>query len=133
MRIAHKTKSGRWYLRIQEGDICHINPIDWSVDRSGHWPRVELVVRDLGDALTCPKCGKIWVFEEIDCVFGTGKRDGSDVLILDRCLDCKLPHRIRATGFINSYPQVVQRMEGWAGWEERKSEFDAEELKLYGR
>lgn len=117
-----------------EGDegVCRISPPRWEKDAAGHWPRVDLTVRSLGETIACPACGTTWVFEEMDCVFGTARKEGNDVLVLVRCVSCRLPHRTRAVGFVTAYPRVVQLMDGWADWDKRRESFEAEEARLYG-
>lgn len=132
MREARRTQDGRWYVVEGQGSVCRISPPSWEMDKDGFWPKVELLVRSLGETVSCPACGSTWIFEEMDCVFGTAKREGNDVVALVRCTTCRLPHRTRAVGFITAYPRVVQLMEGWAGWERRQECFAQEELKLYG-
>ena len=68
----------------------------------------------------------------MDCIFGIACRGGNDALALVRCAACRLPHRVRAIGFVTAYPQIVSLMEGWASWEQRRTEFEAEEGRLYG-
>lgn len=133
MRLAKKTQDGRWYILEEEDGVYHIRPAGWGRDRNGYWPRVDLVVRGLEETVVCPHCGNTWVFEEMDCVFGRSRKDGNDVLVLVRCVNCRLPHRVRALGLITAYPRVAQLMEGWAEWEKRRGDFEAEEEKLYGR
>ena len=82
--------------------------------------------------VVCPNCGTSWVLEEMDCVFGMARKEGNDVIVLVRCLGCRLPHSARAVGFVTAYPRVIQLMEGWSEWEKREQDFRAQELKLYG-
>ena len=133
MRTARRTPDGRWYIVEGGGEVCRVGPPDWGLDAEGRWPRVELTVRALQETVACPNCGTEWVFEEMDCVFGTARAEGNDVLVLVRCTGCRLPHCTRAIGFVTAYPRVVRLMEGWIGWERRQALFDAEEAKLFGR
>ncbi|GAB4261492.1 MAG: hypothetical protein Kow0092_11060 [Deferrisomatales bacterium] len=134
MREARKTPSGRWYMVEEEGGgVCRIVPSDWGKDAEGYWPRVNLQVRGFGEAVACPHCGTTWVFEEMDCVFGMSRKEHNDILVLVRCVNCRLPHRTRAVGFVTAYPRVVRLMEGWANWEKRRADFAAEERRLFGR
>lgn len=133
MREARKTPDGRWYIVEGPGAVCRIGPPDWRPDAAGHWPRVDLEARAIDETIRCPHCGTTWVLEEFDCIFGTARRDSNDLWVLVRCTTCRLPHRVRAVGFVTAYPRVVALMEGWVGFERRRTAFRAEEEKLYGR
>lgn len=131
MREARQTAEGRWYM--VEGDaVCRIGPADWHPDTQGHWPRVEIEARALNETIACPACQTTWVLEEFDCVFGTARRAGNDLLVLVRCVTCRLPHRVRGVGFVTAYPRTVELMVGWSGWEKRRDRFRSEELGFYG-
>ncbi len=132
MRKARKTRSGRWYIVDEERSVSHLDAPDWRLDEGGHWPKVEFLVRALDDKIACPACGTSWSFQETDCVFGTASKDGNDVIAIVRCVHCRLPHRIRAVGFVTAYPNTLRLMEGWLGWAERRAVFEAEEGRLYG-
>jgi hypothetical protein len=119
---------------VDERDgISHLQPIDWERDKNGFWPRVDCFISDFTEQVRCPNCSKVIELQEMDCVFGLTKQDRGDVIILARCLDCRLPVRIRIKGLINGYPSTAARMNGWASWEKRRAEFAAEEIKLYGK
>jgi hypothetical protein len=132
MRHARRKKDGQWYMINERNGICHLQPIDWDRDQNGFWPRVDYTIPDLTEQVCCPCCSKVIGLQEMDCVFGLTKRDRGDVIILARCLNCRLPVRIRIKGLINGYPSTAERMVGWASWEKRQVEFTAEEKKLYG-
>ncbi len=132
MRRIRRTRDGRWYTAVDDGDVTRLEPPRWQPDDRGRWPRVDLEVRSLGETVACPHCGSAWTFEEMDCVFGRSRRDGNDVLVLARCVSCRLPHRVRAVGLVTAYPRVVELMEGWTSWEHRRAQFEAEEVRLYG-
>ena len=133
MRKARQTKYGQWYIVEELTGICHLRPLDWGIDRNGHWPRVDFMIRDLDEQVRCPCCSKVVALQEMDCVFGLTRREGYDVIILVRCLNCRLPSRIRVKGFIHAYPSITERMEGWSPWEQRRLDCVAEEKKLYGQ
>jgi hypothetical protein len=132
MREARRTAEGRWYMVEGEEEVCRIGRADWRPDAQGHWPRLDLEARALNETVQCPACGTAWVLEEFDCVFGTARRAGNDLLVLVRCTSCRLPHRLRGVGFVTAYPRTTELMEGWAGWEKRRSRFREEEENLYG-
>lgn len=119
-------------VRKKEG-ICHLMPLDWSPDANGHWPRVEYIVEKLPAPCRCPSCNEDILFNEIEYVFGVCRRDKKDIIFLLRCLHCRLPMRIRVRNFLSRHEQLVEDMQGWAGWEARQQEFEAEEEKLYGK
>ena len=133
MRQAQQSKRGQWYIIEERAGVCHIGPIDWGVDRNGYWPRVDFILHDLEEKVSCPCCGQVIALKEMDLIFGVTNREGCDVIILCRCLNCRLPYRVRIKGLINGYPYITERMEGWASWEKRGSDFEAEEKKLYGQ
>jgi hypothetical protein len=133
LRHARRTRDKRWHLVEDCGGVPRIVPIDWGVDRSGHWPRVDFEARAFGQAIECPSCGASWLLRETDCIFGVARRDGNDVLVLVRCPGCRLPHRVRGVGFVTAFPQLFRLMGGWLDWDERSSAFEAEEAALYGR
>ena len=133
MRQARQKKSGQWYIVEEIAGVCHLRSLDWGIDRNGYWPRVDLMIHDLDEQVHCPCCNKIFVLQEMDCVFGLTRKDGFDVIILVRCLNCRLPSRIRVKGFMHTYPFITERMEGWTAWEKRGRDCEAEERKLYGR
>lgn len=116
----------------KEGGICQLMPLDWSPDANGHWPRVEYAVERLPAPCRCPSCGENVLFNAIEYFFGVCRRDGKDVIFLLHCLHCRLPMRVRVRDFLSQHEQLVADMEGWAGWEARRQEFEAEEEKLYG-
>lgn len=132
MRQARKTPKGRWYVREDGDALCRIGPPDWGPDDAGHWPRVDLEARAVEETIRCPRCGTTWVLEEFDCIFGTARRVGNDLVVLVRCAGCRLPHRVRAVGFVTAYPRLIALMEGWAGESHRRAAVRAEEEKLYG-
>lgn len=132
MREARKTPEGHWYTVEGAGSLCRIGPADWQPDERGLWPRVDLEARAVQERIACPCCATAWVLEEFDCVFGTARDDGNDVLVLVRCTGCRLPHRVRGVGFLTAYPDLAGLMEGWATWERRRQRFRGEETKLYG-
>jgi len=132
MREARRTPDGRWYIVEGQEAVCRIGPPDWRADDRGHWPRVDLEARALNDKIACPACGTTWILEEFDCVFGTARREGNDVLVLVRCTTCRLPHRVRGVGFVTAYPRTVGLMEGWASWEQRRTRFRRVEEGFYG-
>ena len=133
MRRAKQTRSGQWRIIEEEEGICRLGKLDWSRDRNGHWPRVEMVLHEFSKEVGCPCCGQTILLDDIECVFGVAKRNGADVIFLARCLQCHLPVTIRLSGFIHACPDIVSRMEGWASWEKRKKEFEQEESRLYGQ
>lgn len=133
MRQARQTQYGQWYIVEELVGVCHLRPLDWGIDRNGYWPRVDIMIRDLDEQVHCPCCCKVFVLQEMDCVFGLTKKDGDDVIILVRCLNCRLPSRIQVKGFMNAYPYITERMTGWSAWEKRRIDCEAEEKKLYGR
>jgi len=133
MRLARQTKYRQWHIVEEIAGVCHLRPLDWGVDRNGHWPRVDLMIYDLDAQVHCPCCAKVFVLQEMDCVFGLARKDGFDVIILVRCLNCRLPSRIRVKGFMHTYPFITERMEGWTDWEQRRLDCEAEERKLYGQ
>ena len=132
MRCARQKKDGQWFMVDERDGISHLRPVDWSRDRNGFWPRVDCTIDGFSEEVCCPCCSKVIELQEMDCVFGFTKRDHSDVISLARCLNCRLPVRIRIKGLLNGYPTTAERMIGWATWEKRHAEFIAEELKLYG-
>jgi len=132
MQRARKNKNGQWYMVEERDGISHLQPIDWDRDRNGFWPRVDCTIPDFTQQVCCPCCNKVIELQEMDCVFGISKRDRGDIIILARCLNCRLPVRIRVKGLINGYPSTAARMTGWASWEKRQAEFAAVEIKLYG-
>lgn len=132
MRKARRTRGGRWYIVDEERGVSQAEAPHWGLDEEGHWPRVELPVKALEEKVRCPACGTSWTFQETDCVFGTAARDRNDVLVTVRCARCRLPHRVRAVGFVTAYPNTVRLMEGWIGWDKRRAVFEAEEVRLYG-
>lgn len=132
MRRAKQTRSGQWRIIEEQEGICRLGPLDWGRDRQGHWPRVEIVLREFCEKTRCPNCREFILLDDIECVFGVARRIGADALFLASCLHCHLPVTVRLNGFIHAYPDIVSRMEGWASWEKRKAEFEQEELKLYG-
>jgi len=132
MREARRAPDGRWYIVDGPDAVCRIGPPDWGLDAQGRWPRVDLEARALNEEIRCPNCGTTWVLEEFDCIFGTARVDGNDVLVLVRCTSCRLPHRLRGVGFATAYPRVLGLMEGWAGLERRAAFFQEEEEELYG-
>ena len=132
MREARQSSDGRWYMVEEDGDVCRLSTSAWGKDQDGFWPKVEIRVNDLDESVICPNCGTSWVFEEMDCVFGMARKEENDVIVLVRCLGCRLPHSTRAVGFVTAYPRVIQLMEGWSDWEKRDEDFRAQEAKLYG-
>jgi hypothetical protein len=132
MRRARRKKDGQWYMIDERDGICHLQTIDWERDKNGFWPRVDCTIADFREQVHCPGCNKVIELQEMDCVFGITKRDRGDIINLARCLDCRLPVRIRVKGLINGYPSTAQRMVGWSSWEKRKREFAAEEIQLFG-
>lgn len=132
MRRAKQTRSGQWRIIEEKEGLCRLAPLDWGMDRQGHWPRVEIVRRDFGEKLSCPNCREAILLDDIESVFGVAKRKGADVLFLARCLHCRLPVIITLKGFIHTYPDIAGRMEGWASWKKRKADFEQEERRLYG-
>ena len=132
MRRARRTPDGQWHVVEEREGLSRIGAPDWGLDWEGHWPRVDLSVKDFHETVLCPSCGSTWAFEEMDCVFGTARRDGNDVLVIVRCVNCRLPHRTRAVGFVTAYPRVARLMEGWIAWDTRRALFEAEEERLYG-
>lgn len=132
MRRAKQTSSGAWRIIEEKGGISRLTPLDWGMDRQGHWPRVEIVRNEFGEKIDCPNCRESILLDDIESVFGVAKRKGADVLFLARCLHCHLPVIIILKGFIHAYPDITSRMEGWSSWEKRKIEFDQEERRLYG-
>lgn len=133
MRRAKQTRNGQWRIIEEQEGICRLGPMDWGMDKQGHWPRVEMVLREFSKKIGCPCCRQNILLDDIECVFGVAKRFGADVIFLARCLQCHLPVMIRLPGFIHAYPDIVGRMEGWASWEKRKNEFEQEERRLYGQ
>ncbi|HSH69203.1 MAG TPA: hypothetical protein VK997_04745, partial [Deferrisomatales bacterium] len=95
-------------------------------------PWVELERRALGDTVPCPACNSTWPVVEMDCIFGTARRSGNDLLLLTRCAGCRLPLRVRLVGFLTAYPGVVARMVGWADWPRREQRTREEERQRYG-
>jgi len=132
MREARRTADGRWYMVEGAEEVCRIGPADWRPDAQGRWPRLDLEARALNETIPCPACGTTWVLEEFDCVFGTARRAGNDLLVLVRCTSCRLPHRVRGVGFVTAYPRTIGLMAGWAGWEKRRGHFRTEEANFYG-
>lgn len=132
MRRAKQTGSGQWRIIEEKGGICRLVPLDWGRDRQGYWPRVEMLRREFGEKIGCPSCREAILLDDIESVFGVAKRKGADVFFLTSCLHCHLPVVVILKGFIHAYPDIADRMEGWASWEKRKIEFDREERRLYG-
>ena len=73
-----------------------------------------------------------WTLEEMDCIFGSARRRGNDVVLLVRCAGCRLPHRVRLAGFVTAYPGMIERMGGWTSWERRAERLREDEQRLYG-
>lgn len=132
MRRAKQTRSGQWRIIEEQEGISRLAPLDWGMDRQGHWPRIEIILREFGEKVCCPNCGEFILLDDIESVFGVAKRKGADVHFLARCLHCHLPVIIILKGLIHAYPDIAIRMEGWASWEKRKIEYDQEERKLFG-
>ncbi len=132
VREARRTREGKWYIQDGSGELCRIGQPDWSQDEHGHWPLVELEVRDFGAEVRCPNCTTPWILEEMDCVFGTACREGNDLWVLVRCTRCRLPHCVRAVGFVTAHPRVVELMAGWSRWERRLTDFVEAERRFYG-
>ena len=132
MRVARQGSDGTWYLVEKTGDMSRIAPLDWTADRQGHWPLVELRVREIGAEIACPACATAWTMEEMDCIFGDARRNGNDITLLVRCLNCRLPQRVLLAGGVTAYPQMVERMAGWADWERRDQRVREQEQRWYG-
>jgi hypothetical protein len=132
MRKAIQRKNGQWRIVEEIDGVFHLRPLDWGMDSRGFWPRVELVFRDLDEKIPCPNCREQVFLDVIECVYGINRREGWDVVFLERCLHCRLPVCIRVKGFINNFPDFARHMENWASWEERKRAFDEQERKYYG-
>ena len=133
MRRTIQDKDGQWRMYEEVQGICRLLPIDWTKDRNGYWPQAEKIVDHLDVPLSCPSCGEMLLFNEIEYVFGVCRREKTDVIFLVNCLHCKLPIRVRVHGFMSRYPAIAKDMEGWENWDVRRKVFEAEEEKLYGK
>jgi len=132
VRVARRGRDGRWHLLETGGATPRIVPLDWNRDGDGHYPWVELPLRQLGGRVQCPACGDRWAVEELDCIFGDVRRSGNDLLLMLRCAACRLPLRVRLVGFLTAYPGVVEAMLGWAEWSRREASTREKELQRYG-
>jgi hypothetical protein len=118
---------------VEKADgIRHLKEVDWTMDRNGHWPRVEIEISSLKEAAACPCCKERLLLNEMECLFGVTRMERNDILVLVSCLLCHLPVRIGLKHFTVTFPDICKRMEGWAGWEKRRKEFEKEEKKYYG-
>lgn len=132
MRQARRARDGRWFMTEKRGGVCRLSAPSWEPDVQGRWPLVDMEVRSLGEGISCPGCGATYAFEEMDCIFGTARKSGNDLLVLTRCTRCRLPHRLRGVGLVTAYPHLVRKMAGWSNWRTRRHSFDTLEKRLYG-
>jgi len=82
MRKAIWNKTGQWRMVDKVNGVCHLRKVDWTMDRNGHWPMVEIGISSLKEAAVCPCCKERLLLNEMECLFGVTRREKNDILVL---------------------------------------------------